>query len=307
MPPQDPEPMIFLRLRGRLRANGELVLRPGYLVTERRDVSARGPWLLVAEVRSPSGELLSRTPLTVRIYCSDGSQSGPTGSLSMYGDLPVTEQASRIEIIKLDPSGREPVRVATIEMARSAPSIRLIDVPQGHVSGEHVLRWDAGGDPPPVQFRVRYSHDDGRTWHLMARPTAEREVTVNFDEFPGGEQCRVAVLATNGTRSTEAISPPFSVAEKSCRALIQQPPPNARLDAAEVVLLGNGWWLESMSAELEELEWTSDRQGALGRGRTVRVALAPGHHVITLRAGRGPRAGEASVEVDVAPAVAPSG
>jgi hypothetical protein len=128
----------------------------------------------VAEVPSRSGDLLSRTPLSVRIYCSDGSQSGPTGALSVDGDVPITEQASRIEIIKLDPSGREPVRVAAIDMARSAPSIRLIDPPQEHVSSEYILHWEAGGDPPPVQFRVSYSTDDGRRWQLMVSPTTQR-------------------------------------------------------------------------------------------------------------------------------------
>jgi hypothetical protein len=290
-----------------MRPNGELTLRPGYFVTNRRDVSARGPWQMIAEVRSPSGELVSRTPLDVRIYCGDGSNTGPTGSLAVWGDIPITALAARIEIVKLDPSGREPVRVANVELARTAPAVRLMDMPAGEVAGEHVLRWDASGDPPPVLFRLSYSHDDGRTWQLMVPPTAEREVTVNFDEYPGGEQCRIAVLATNGTRSSEAISAAFKVAEKSCRALIQNPPPDARLDSSDVVLIGNGWWLESMHPELDDLEWISDREGPLGRGRSIRAHLSPGHHVITMRAGRGPRAGEASVEVDVAPDQVKSG
>jgi hypothetical protein len=62
---------------------------------------------------------------------------------------------------------------------------------------------------------------------------------------------------------------------------------------------GHGFWLESMPRELEDLAWSSDRQGELGRGRSLRVTLAPGHHRLTLRAGSDARAGETSLEVDV--------
>lgn len=299
MPPETPEPVIFLRLRGRLGADGRLRLRPGYLVRRRRDVSSRGPWHLVAEVRSRDGSLLSRTPVTVRTYCRDGSHAGPSGALSVFVEVPLTSGAARVDLIRLDPSGREPVALANVEIAASAPRVRLIDPPRGEVRGRQVVRWEADGDPPPVQFRVRYTHDDGRTWQPLVRPTAEREAVVDFDEFPGGERCRVAVLATNGTLSSEAVSEPFSVAPKACRAMIHEPPAAARLPSGDVVLVGNGWWLESMTPELEDLEWTSDRQGVLARGRTARVTLSPGRHVITLRAGRGDRAGEASIDVEV--------
>lgn len=300
MPPTE-ESMhaTFLRLRGRVQPDGTLKLRPGYEVTHRRSISSRGPWSMVAEVRNKGGALLSRTPVAVRTYCGDGSRDGPSTSLAIFTEVPLVEGAERIEIIRLDPSGREPVFLSSIRLAESAPALRLLDPPHGRVSGRRRLRWSADGKPPPVQYRVRYSVDDGRNWRAMAWPTSDRHVDVDFDQLPGGERCRIAVLATNGTRSSEAISDSFSVAEKPCQAMIQEPRPDWQFAAGEVAFIGNGWWLETMTPELEALRWMSDRQGELGRGRVLQVALVPGRHRITLHAGVGARAGETSIEITV--------
>jgi hypothetical protein len=299
MAAQMPAATRFLRLRGRIGPGGTLQLRPGYLVSRRRVLSSRGPWHVIAEVRSRGGDLLSRTPVVVRSYCADGSKTGPSAALAIFVEVPIVDNAALIEILRLDPSGREPVRLATLRIADTAPRIEIVDAPCGQASGRQILRWSADGDPPPVQFRVRYSNDDGQRWQAMVRPTTERQVEVNLDEFPGGERCRIAVLATNGTRSQEAISEPFAVRVKPCQPMIQSPPPGARLATGDTVLIGNGWWLETMRPELDALVWTSDRQGELGRGRTVHVSLTPGHHRITLRAGSDARAGETTVEIDV--------
>jgi hypothetical protein len=293
--------MTFLRLRGRIHSDGTVSFRPGYLVSRRRDLAPRGPWHVVAEVRSRSDALLSRTPVVVRTYCRDGLETGSPSGLAVLAEVPLTDEAGEVQFLRLDPTGREPVRLAHLSVAERAPRVEILEAPRGEARGRQKLQWRAEGDPPPVQFRIRYSNDDGQRWQAMAWPTTEREIEIDLDQFPGGDRCRIAILATNGTRSEEAISEPFRVAPKRCKAIIQSPHPNARLASEETILIGHGWWLETMSPELDDLTWISDREGELGRGRSLVVTLSPGHHRLTLRAGRDVRAGETSIEVDVGP------
>jgi hypothetical protein len=121
---------------------------------------------------------------------------------------------------------------------------------------------------------------------------------VDVEQLPGGERCRIRVRATNGVRSSEAVSPAFSVSVKACQAIIQQPIDGGTV-AAEVSLLGNGWYLEERQPELWALQWASDRDGPLGEGRGVFARLSPGEHVISLTAGTDKRAATASVRITV--------
>ncbi|WP_406238515.1 hypothetical protein [Nocardia sp. NBC_01009] len=83
--------------------------------------------------------------------------------------------------------------------------------------------------------------------------------------------------------------------------MIQKPSSDAELSTEEVELLGNGWWLEESTPELDQLSWRSDVDGELGRGRLLRARLSPGRHVLTLTAGAGERAGSSSVIVQISP------
>jgi hypothetical protein len=124
---------------------------------------------------------------------------------------------------------------------------------------------------------------------------------VDFDLLPGGDRCRIGVLATDGVNTIVAESPSFAVPVKPCRAMILAPEDGSSFAIGELVLLqGQGYYLEEQQAETEELVWTSSQAGELGRGMTVEVkGLSPGLHRITLRAGTGERAGEASISIGI--------
>ncbi len=287
----------FLRIFGRLRADNRLVLRPGYLIDEPREREPARPATLIAEVLGADDGVLVRLPLSVSRYC--GSRSlGET--LAVRGSVPLPEEAARVVVSRPDNSGRAPIIVADLQVPSTAPDIRILDEPNGVAEGRQVVTWHAEGDPAPVEYMVSYSHDDGLTWQPVGQRTLDLEAVLDVDDLPGGERCKIAVLATNGMRSKTAVSQPFQVVPKPCRALIQQPLDGERLTQHELLLVGNGWWLEDSRPELEQLAWCSDQEGELGRGSTVRARLSPGRHTLTLRAGEGDRVGEASVTVDVA-------
>ncbi len=297
MPIDDRGGVPFLRIFGRVGPDNRLVLRPCYLIERPRDGRSRRPPVLIAEVLGADGDVLVRTPLSTRSYCVEGSGDA---TLAVRGSVPLPPEAARIVILRPDSSGRDPIAISELEVPETAPAVRIAKAPAGAAEGCQVVAWEADGDPPPVEYRVSYSHDDGRTWLPVGRRTTSREALFDVDELPGGELCRIAVRATNGIRSARAVSDPFRVAPKACRALIQLPLDGQRLDGQDVVLAGNGWWLEDARPELERLSWCSDRDGELGRGQTVRTTLSPGEHRLVLTAGDGERAGEEAVTVHVA-------
>jgi hypothetical protein len=221
-----------------------------------------------------------------------------TNSTSLRGSVDLPEGAARLDILRVDASGRDSIALASKPVPERGPELRLLAAPDGEVEGEFTLTWEASGDPAPVRYFIDYSPGH-ETWEPLSLGVSEPRLTVDFAKLAGGDACRLAVTASNGLRATRVESAPFRVREKPCAVVILRPldgetlPPN-------VVLVGNGWWREERRPEVEALIWTSDVQGELGRGQNVTARLEPGTHRITLRAGREERAGEESVTVRVA-------
>lgn len=281
----------YLRLRGRLYADNLLVFRPGYLSSgpyrEEIDVSR----LLIVEVTSMDGELVLRAPLATAPYAEWPD------AVRVRGSIPLPDSAARLTILRRDDSGQA-FLIHTIEVPREAPEIRFLDTPVEAANGRIEIRWEARGDPPPVEFRLQFSWDNGDTWiPAVEGRLTEMAAEVDFDLLPGGERCRLAVDATSGVRSSRAISEPFAVREKPCHAFIHSPLDGDTIQMGEIALIGNGWWLEGMYPETELLRWESDRDGLLGRGTAVSARLSTGEHVVTLVAGEGDREGTDSVRV----------
>lgn len=290
----DDRPVQYFQLIGRLRADNQFVLRPGYLTEQPPPSPEPDRTTVFAEIRAHDRTLV-RAPLTTYEYCGTND---PT--LAVRGTVPLPEEADHMVIVRSEPD-RVDVIVADIDIPPTGPQLEILEAPRGDVTGRHLITWRAADDPPATEFRIRYSHDACRTWIPVVLRTTSLSVSVDVDELPGGDQCRVAVVATNGIRSTTVESEPFRVPVKPCRSLIQRPSGDVELSTEEVDLLGNGWWLEEATAELDELSWRSDVDGELGRGRRLRAQLSPGRHVLTLTAGVGERAGSSSVVVGIHP------
>ena len=124
---------------------------------------------------------------------------------------------------------------------------------------------------------------------------------MDFDRLPGGEDCRLQVLATEGIRTGHAITDAFQVPRRPRDVIISAP--TADIAAGEpVTLVGEAFSPHYGGASPSELRWYSDLDGELGSGREIRRALRPGLHQITLRAPDG-QGGEAahSVRIQVTP------
>jgi hypothetical protein len=110
--------------------------------------------------------------------------------------------------------------------------------------------------------------------------------SLDTSDLPGGMNCYVRVLATDGVNTGEGDGGPFAVTGKEPTALIDTPADGAAYAPGESVLFtGDAFDPEDGSLPDEALTWTSDLDGTLGTGRVVeRNDLREGQHTITLSA-----------------------
>ncbi len=283
----------YLRLIGRLSPDNRLALRPGYLSDAPRYDEGDESSPLVAELSDAEGKLLLRHRVPARPYCVNGQYSS---QLAVRADLPFAEGTRAVRFY------RDDVLLQEIVVAKAAPELRLSWTPPEKASGKQEIAWE-GSHPEqrPLQYFLRYSQDDGRTWRRLGLRTEKTSKQVDFDALPGGKRCRLAVVATDGVNTASAQSDAFPVPVKPCVAMIQAPKEGAKVTAGRPFMLhGQGFWLEENEPELADLAWSSDKDGQLGRGRYVKLSeLSPGSHKISLAAGEGKRAGRADVTIHV--------
>lgn len=280
-----------IRISGHVDAAGHLTLRPAFPTTippgrQRQDAPS-----YAAEILDINGRALTRVSLKSSRTCG-------VDSIALRGSVDLPTEAKSLEILQIDASGREPIVLASVPVPDHAPELRLLDAPEGNADGKFKIEWEAKGDPPPVRYFVDYSPRSG-FWEPLSLGLNAPHFIVDFANLAGGDECRIAVTASNGVRSSRVESEPFHVSDKPCAAAIMQPVDGTTI-SPNAVLVGNGWWREERKPEVEALRWTSDIQGELGRGRLVETHLKSGTHRITLHAGREGRVGEESVTIHVA-------
>lgn len=285
----------YLRVIGRMYADGRLRLRPCYL-------TARAPWSdregefespLAAQLFDTSGEPLGTYPIRVYSTCGFGGGGG-AGAVRAW--IPFHP---RTQAVRFTNRGRV---VYEIRRTERSPDVRFTWRPSVRVQGRECITWDARGEQTAnLQFFLRYSCDGGGKWQRIGWRTRASEAAVDFDQLPGGERCLLAVVATDGINTAIAESDPFVVEPKPCQAFILAPVDGARFQPCEPIqLIGQGFRMEEARVEREALRWTSSRDGDLGRGRQLVVdRLSEGEHRISLAAGEQGREGTESITIYV--------
>jgi uncharacterized repeat protein (TIGR01451 family) len=196
-------------------------------------------------------------------------------------------------------------------VSAGAPSV-LITSPSAPVSwpagSTQTLSW-SGADPDggALTYSVFYSNDGGE-WELLESGLTGTSLAVNVDALAGGANTRFRVVANDGVNvGFDETNAPISVPDKLPAAAISEPGPGAVVRPGDLLLAtGMGSDLEDGMLPDEALEWSSDRQGALGSGPSLAIStLQPGPHTITLTVhDSAGQAASASVQVFVGTRVA---
>lgn len=285
--------MARLRIHGLLSPDNQLRLRPAYSSEPGQQARAviRAFGDAYAEARDAGGRVLARSPLRL-LPLSESPKRIVKGLVELHPD------AATLVIALRDSSGGAPIELGHYPLPADAPELSIVRQPEAVAAGRQRLAWEARGTPAPVEYLVDYTWDGGRSWQPLSQRLSVAECEVDFDQLPGGEDCRIAVSASSGFRSSTVVGDPFRVAMKPCRALIVHPVAGQSI-APDATLAGNGYWLEEARVELRQLRWLSSIDGELGQGNALAVRLSPGAHEITLIAGSEERQGRHSVNVVV--------
>jgi hypothetical protein len=172
--------------------------------------------------------------------------------------------------------------VATRTVSNNAPTVS-VSMPGGGVV--KTLSWAAADvDGDALSYSVLYSANNKASWYAVATDVTQTVYSLDTSLLPGGTQCYVRILATDGVNTGEGDAGPFIVMGKEPTALINAPADGAAYAPGENVLFeGDGVDLEDGSLADSALTWSSDRDGTLGTGRTLELNnLSAGQHVITL-------------------------
>ena len=157
------------------------------------------------------------------------------------------------------------------------------------LSGTTDIAWTmSDADNDALKAVVEYSSDNKKTWSVVGDDLEEPKLTLDWDELAGGapNETFVRVVVTDGVNTSVALSPGFTVAPKKPDVYIETEPGTFKTGDS-VGLSGAG---EDLTGDLDEsqLAWTSDLDGALGKGSNIFVkTLKPGTHVITLTGTNG--------------------
>ena len=283
----------YLRIIGRLYPDNRLELWPSYLTYDSRNSKEDLDSPLVAKLYNKEGEPLLSYHISVRPYLAEGRI---LPELAVRGRIPFPQSTSLIRFYRHD------VILHEIKVSEEKPQVRLTWETSDLVSGRQTITWEGNHSlNHHLQYFLRYTHTNGEKWQRIGLRTEEPHQEIDFDQLPGGKNCRVSIVATDGVNTTTSISMPFQVEIKPCKAMIFSPEDGAAFAIKSHILFqGQGFYMEETKAETEDLVWTSSIDGELGRGALVQTKeLSAGRHEIALIAGTGRRAGKATISIQI--------
>lgn len=292
---EDTREHLFLNIA--VHRTGRIELLPSYHL--RTSVPSRPSGRLgrySCELLDASGAVLRRH----RLHHTDPHQCTNDDRLHFHEVIAWRAETRSIAVL------RDGQRLGELTVAPEAPALRVVEQPRAAVAKRPELmkvEWqiesrEAVGREGEVTSLIRYSHDGGGTWRAIAANVTGTSHVVNTSLLPGGDQCVLQVVASNGIRSTTVETEPFQVERKPRQAYLLSPRPGATFTVGEAVVLhGGGFSPDLQTSPFDDVVWSSSRDGALGVGyEVVTQSLSPGRHRLTMSVPDG-FGGEASASV----------
>ncbi len=166
------------------------------------------PWRL--RLLDGHGITLLETPALLRRL-----SESPETKLLLEQFILSDPSASTLEIVHGD------ALIAKLSASANAPVIALgtpvLDA-DNHALNMNWTAVDLDGDV--VLTTIQFSPDDGATWQTLAVRETKLGLSVSTDLLPGGEKCRLRVLASDGFRTSIATTDPFVVPKHGPRVTV---------------------------------------------------------------------------------------
>jgi hypothetical protein len=138
-------------------------------------------------------------------------------------------------------------------------------------------------DNDSITYFVQYSNDS-LNWKALATDEKMDSISWNTDQYPGGNNCRLRITASDGFNTSVVISNQFSIAKKAPYIRITSPADSLiEVTSHTIMLSGQGIDQEDGVLRDSALAWSSNLDGIIGYGRNVATSqLSVGVHTIML-------------------------
>lgn len=317
LPPNPPDPPWGRVQHVRPLERQELVLVAGRQVDGRLEMShvlqvhafVGVEGLILAgtsvELLDAEGRVIARAPVyqlpTTACGGADGCGCGgaePRETL-LHAKVPAPagDDAGRVTAVRVVRDGDEvwrreapghPPRVSELEVAADGDRLRA--------------RWttQVSDDAVRLDRFVRWSGDDGRTWHLLALGVDQDELDVPTEGMTPGEAI-VQVLVTDGFSTTASDGVRVEVPARPPTVSVMWPRTGAVVAAGMPLRLwGSATAADGRPLDGDSVTWLVDGERvAIGADQWVALDLAEGEHRATLRAEDGRNASEVEVVFEV--------
>lgn len=272
-----------LYLSFRVGCEGDVELRSGFTMVGPPARPQGKESHYSVEVQDAEGAILYAKRLTLEEAHQDHSHS----HTEYFDAFPLHKGAAKL-VFKCGHAAGPTI----FEIPKTPPTVK-VKLPKGigkeALSGTITLDWTgdaAAGEN--LSYMVRYSNDDGESWHPVAIGLDDTSYKVDLDRLPGGRACKLQLVASTILRTATAETASFAVLKKPRTAMISPvPDPLGTRPSRHVELAGCAYSPDGCCVE-EGLMWFSSLQGYLGSGsHLIANNLIPGEHVITLVAPDG--------------------
>jgi hypothetical protein len=167
------------------------------------------------------------------------------------------------------------------DLGPEPPTVRVVDA---QIEGQRlIVKWEAQHDRP-LTFNVAWFVGRGRAFPL-GLGLEDTEAEFDIGHLPGGEECFVAVVATDNLRSASAVSRALAMAAPPAELCILSPGDGDVVSqGVPISLYGQALDRGGEALDDRDLEWLIDGV-VTSNGRRVAATppLEPGEHRIALR------------------------
>lgn len=171
----------------------------------------------------------------------------------------------------------------------SVPTVTML-TPNGgeNINATCQITWSAADpDGDDLSYSLLHSHNGGASWIPIVHNLKDTSYLWNASQFPGGTDCLIKVVATDGFNTVEDESDdPFSITTKAPEVYVDSPSDGSKFAfGTYIVLSGYGYDLEDGRLNGSSLSWNSNNDGYLGEGNLLITSnLSLGVHEITFTA-----------------------
>jgi hypothetical protein len=225
----------------------------------------------------PNAAPLIEQPLAVR-----SAADGDVQSLHFVQAVPFVAGVTRIQLL----AGNQVI--AEINASPNAPAIQLNAPVFDSDTQSLVLSWsatDADGDP--LYFTTQFSRDNGASWHTLLAHDPTLGLAVNTGLLPGGDQCLLRVIASDGLNTAIATTAPFVLPKHAPLLSVSGLRDQQQFDATTPIFIrALAYDPEDGPLDPSTIQWTLsglDSRSATG-DTLVLHGLAPGSYMITAAA-----------------------